>query len=402
MNSVGIDVSKGKSMIAVIRPFGEIVVTPYEVRHTDSELSELAKLLRSLNGETRIVMESTGNYHLPIAWALYDAGFYVSVVNAMLIHDYKNNSLRKVKTDKKDAIKIANYGLDQWLDLPRYIPEEDTRLMLKNCYRQYQQYTKIQTMLKNNLISLLDTAFPDANRLFSSPPRADGSEKWVDFVATFWHCECVCGLSEKAFVTKYQKWCKKHSYNFSQDKALDIYAEACGHFTVMPKTDTAKLLMEQATSQLQNTSSAVAVLKKEMQQLASTLPEYPIVMKMFGVGPTLGPQLMAEIGDIRRFHSKKALVAFAGLDSPPNDSGQVMNNHRRMTKRGSPALRRTLFLVMGVILQNSPVDEPVYQFMDKKRAEGKPYRVYMMASANKFLRIYYASVKAHLDALEEA
>lgn len=402
MNSVGIDVSKGKSMIAVMRPFGEIVVTPYEVHHTDSELSKLAKLLKSLDGETRIVMESTGNYHTPIAWALYDAGFYVSVVNAMLIHDYKNNSLRRVKTDKKDAIKLANYGLDQWLELQRYIPEEDTRLMLKNCCRQYQQYSKVQTMLKNNLISLLDTAFPDANRLFSSPPRADGSEKWVDFVASFWHCECVSELSEKAFVTKYQKWCKKHGYNFSQDKASDIYAEACGHFTVMPKTDTAKLLMEQAVSQLQATSTALAALKKEMRELAASLPEYPVVMKMFGVGPTLGPQLMAEIGDVRRFHSKKALVAFAGLDSPPNDSGQVTNNHRRMTKRGSPALRRTLFLVMGVILQTSPVDEPVYQFMDKKRAEGKPYRVYMMASANKFLRIYYASVKAHLDALEEA
>ena len=56
---------------------------------------------------------------------------------------------------------------------------------------------------------------------------------------------------------------------------------------------------------------------------------------------------------------------------------------------------------MGVILQNSPANEPVYQFMDKKRAEGKPYRVYMMASANKFLRIYYATVKAHLDSLNE-
>ena len=389
-------------MIAVMRPFGEVVVSPYEVKHTDSELSELAKLLRSLNGETRIVMESTGNYHLPIAWALHDAGFYVSVVNAMLIHDYKNNSLRKVKTDKKDAIKLANYGLDRWLELPRYVPEEDTRLLLKNCYRQYQQYAKVQTMLKNNLISLLDTAFPDANRLFSSPPRADGSEKWVDFIATFWHCECVCGLSEKAFITKYQKWCKKHGYNFSQNKALDIYDSACRHFTVMPKTDTAKLLVQQAVAQLQATSSALAALKKEMQTLASSLPEYPVVMKMFGVGPTLGPQLMAEIGNIRRFHSKKALVAFAGLDSPPNDSGQVANNHRRMTKRGSPALRRTLFLVMGVILQNAPPDEPVYQFMDKKRAEGKPYRVYMMASANKFLRIYYASVKAHMDALEKA
>ena len=402
MNSVGIDVSKGKSMIAVMRPFGEVVVSPFEIHHTDSELCELTKLLSGLSGETRVVMESTGNYHLPVAWLLNDSGFYVSVVNAMLVHDYGNNSLRRAKTDKKDAIKLANYGFDHWLTLPRYVPEEDTRLMLKNCYRQYQQYSKVRTMLKNNLISLLDTAFPGANRLFSSPPRADGSEKWVDFVAAFWHCECVCGLSEKAFISKYQKWCKKCSYNFSEDKALDIYASACGHFSVMPKTDTAKLLVEQAVSQLRATSAALAALKLEMQSLASSLPEYPVVMRMFGVGPALGPQLMAEIGDVRRFHSKKALVAFAGIDAPPYQSGQMDIYSRSISKRGSASLRRTLFLLMGVYLQNAPVNEPVYQFMDKKRSEGKPYKVYMMASANKFLRIYYASVKAYLDALDEA
>lgn len=402
MNSVGIDVSKGKSMIAVMRPFGELVVPPFEIHHTNSELCELTKLLSGLSGETRVVMESTGNYHLPVAWLLNDSGFYVSVVNAMLVHDYGNNSLRRAKTDKKDAIKLANYGLDHWLTLPRYVPEEDTRLMLKNCYRQYQQYSKVRTMLKNNLISLLDTAFPGANRLFSSPPRADGSEKWVDFVAAFWHCECVCGLSEKAFISKYQKWCKKCSYNFSEDKALDIYASACGHFSVMPKTDTAKLLVEQAVSQLRATSAALAALKLEMQSLASSLPEYPVVMRMFGVGPALGPQLMAEIGNVRRFHSKKALVAFAGIDAPPYQSGQMDIYSRSISKCGSASLRRTLFLLMGVYLQNAPVNEPVYQFMDKKRSEGKPYKVYMMASANKFLRIYYATVKAYLDSLDEA
>ena len=348
MNCVGIDVSKGKSMIAVMRPFGEVVVSPFEVRHTANELSELAGLLKSLDGETRVVMESTGNYHAPVAWLLHDAGLYVSVVNAMLVHDYGNNSLRRAKTDKKDAVKLANYGLDHWLTLPRYIPEEDTRLMLKICYRQYQQYSKVQTMLKNNLISLLDTTFPDANRLFTSPPRADGSEKWVDFVATFWHCECVCGRSEKAFTTQYQKWCRKHGYNFSEDKALDIYASACRHFGVIPKTDTAKLLVEQAISQLQTTSSALAALKQEMQSLAASLPEYPVVMGMFGVGPTLGPQLLAEIGDVRRFHSKKALVAFAGIDAPPYQSGQIDVRSRSISKRGSASLRRTLFLVMGV------------------------------------------------------
>ena len=139
MNSVGIDVSKGKSMIAVMRPFGEVVCSPFEVSHTSSELSKLTKLLKSLDGETRVVMEATGNYHLPIAVTLHKAGIYVSVVNAMLVHDYGNNTLRRAKTDKKDAVKLANYGLDRWLNLPKFSPEEEIRMQLKTCYRLYQQ-----------------------------------------------------------------------------------------------------------------------------------------------------------------------------------------------------------------------------------------------------------------------
>ncbi len=397
MNCVGIDVSKGKSMIAVMRPFGEVILPPFEVGHTVSELSRLADQLKSLDGETRVVMEATGNYHTPVATLLAGKGLYVSVVNAMLVHDYGNNSLRRAKTDKKDAVKLANYGLDHWTTLPRYAPEDDTRLLLKNCYRQYQQYSKLLTMLKNNFISLLDTTFPGANRLFTSPARADGSEKWIDFVAEFWHCRCVSKHSETAFSNRYLRWCRKHGYNFTSEKMREIYTLAANAVGVMPMTDSTKLLVEQAASQLRVTSSAVAALRKEMNALAKALPEYQVVMEMFGVGPSLGPQLMAEIGDVRRFHSKKALVAFAGIDAPPYQSRQMEVHSRSISKRGSPALRRTLFLVMSVFLQNSPVDEPVYQFMDKKRSEGKPYRVYMMASANKFLRIYYATVKAHLD-----
>ena len=400
MNSVGIDISKGRSTIAVMRPFGEVVISPFEVRHTGSELSKLAKQLKSLDGETRVVMEATGNYHASVAKLLHNAGLYVSVINAKLVHGYGNNELRRVKTDRKDAVKLANYGLDRWLTLPRYIPEEDTRLLLKNCYRQYRQYSKVQTVLKNNLISLLDTVFPNANRLFSSPIRGDGSEKWVDFVAEFWHCRCVSEKSERAFTSKYLRWCRKHGYNFSEEKACAIYAEASGHIGVMPKSETTKLLVEQAVAQLRATSAALATLKQEMQSLASKLSEYPVVMDMFGVGPTLGPQLIAEIGDVRRFYSKKALVAYAGLDAPPNDSGDVTGRHKSMSKIGASSLRRTLFLVMSVYLQNAPLDEPIFRFMDKKRAEGKPYRVYMMASANKFLRIYYATVKAYLESLE--
>ncbi len=351
---VGIDVSKGKSMVVAMQPFGTVVIPPFEVKHTTEELSRLAERLGSLDGEIRVVMEATGNYHGPVAFVLAEAGIYVSVVNALLVHDYGNNSLRRVKTDRKDAIKLANYGLTHWLTLPRYAPEEETRLLLRSCFRQYQQYTKVQTILKNNLISLLDSIFPRVNRLFSSPPKADGSEKWVDFVGEFWHCQCISELSLKRFNAKYQKWCKSHRYNFNEDKAAEIYNFACHQVSLLPKNDTSKLLVDQAVSQLRAAASALAALRKEMQTLAADLPEYPVVMKMFGVGPVLGPQLMAEIGDVRRFHSRRALVAFADIDSPPCQSGQMDVHSRSISKRGSASLRRTLFLVMSVILQNAP------------------------------------------------
>ena len=401
MNAVGIDVSKGKSMVAVMRPCGEVALAPFEVSHTGSDLSELAKALKKLPGETRVVMEYTGYYHAPVALALCEAGLYVSVVNPLLVHDYGNNSLRRAKTDRKDALKLASYALDRWTQLPKYQPQEDTRLLLKTTYRQYQQTSKILTMQKNNLITLLDMTFPEANRLFSSPMRDDGNEKWVDFVETFWHSQCVSSRSEKAFQERFKNWCKKRGYRYNEKKATEIYAAARSCVCPMPKTDETRLLLEQAVSQIRASSKALVALDEQMRKLAETLPEYPVVMEMYGVGPRLGPQLMAEIGDVRRFHSKGALVAYAGVDAPPYQSGTVDVHSRSISKRGSPSLRRTLFLVMSVLLQKAPPDQPVYQFMDRKRSQGKPYKVYMMAAANKFLRIYYAKVKAHLDALEK-
>lgn len=128
--------------------------------------------------------------------------------------------------------------------------------------------------------------------------------KWVDFVETFWHCECVSGLSQKVFEKKYQKWCHKHGYHFSEAKALEIYTAACGAIGVMPKTETTHLLITQAVSQLRATSTALAELKKEMLRLAESLPEYPVVQKMYGTGPTQGrsswPRLAMHGDSIRR------------------------------------------------------------------------------------------------------
>ena len=402
MNAVGIDVSKGKSMVAIMRPFGEVVASPFEVTHTDSELGQLADRLRSLNGETKVIMEYTGSYYQPIAYALNEAGLFVSAVHAKLIHDYGNNTIRKVKTDKADAVKIANYGLSNWMELPRYIPDEDIRRMLKAYSRQYTKYVKLKTMLKNNFIALTDQTFPGVNELFSSPPRkSDGHEKWMDFAFKFWHCECVCSLSPKMFAERYRKWCKRAGYNFSPHKADDIYISACGHVGVVPMNDSTKQLVTLSINQINAVAESLAIVAREMKRLAEMLPEYPVVSAFYGVGDILGPQIMAEIGDVIRFRSKGSLVCFAGLEPPEYQSGKFESTERSISKTGSPHLRKALFQVMDCILKRSPADDPIYQFLDRKRSEGKHYYSYMTAGCAKFLRIYYARVNEFIDNMDD-
>ena len=110
---------------------------------------------------------------------------------------------------------------------------------------------------------------------------------------------------------------------------------------------------------------------------------------------------LQRVGDVTRFTHREVLTAFAGVDPGKNDSGKHIQNSVRTSKKGSPYLRKALFQVMDSLIKRSPADDPVYAFMDKKWAQGKPYYVYMTAGANKFLRIYYGRVREYLSALPE-
>ena len=127
INAVGIDVSKGRSTIAVLRPGGITIRRPFDVSHSSADLSSLVQYIGSLEGDTRVVMESTGRYHEPVLHALSDAGIFVSAVNPHLIRNYGNNSLRKVKTDPADAMKIARYTIDNWSELREYTGMDNIR-----------------------------------------------------------------------------------------------------------------------------------------------------------------------------------------------------------------------------------------------------------------------------------
>jgi len=141
-------------------------------------------------------------------------------------------------------------------------------------------------------------------------------------------------------------------------------------------------------------------VKAEVIQHSKLLLEYDTVLAMYGVGEITAVQLIAELVDVRRFANRGSIIAFAGIDPEVNESGSYTSKSNPASKRGLPHLRKTLYQVVSTYLKRSPVGEPVYRFLDKKRSEGKPYYVYMTTAANKFLRIYYARVRERLNALD--
>ena len=133
-------------MVAILRPMGEVVMLPKEYPHTAAGLCQLSTDIRSLGEEnTRVVMEATGGYHEPVAAALHSDGIFVAVLNPLYIKQSGGGSIRKVKTDKADAMKIAKYGLDNWVDLRDYTPMEEVRQQLKLCSRQCAAANMIST-----------------------------------------------------------------------------------------------------------------------------------------------------------------------------------------------------------------------------------------------------------------
>ena len=397
MISVGIDVSKGKSTVCILKPYGEIVCSPFEVVHVEKELDNLDNLLKKLDGELRIVMEATGIYHLPVLTYLQEKGYFVSVINPFLMKRYaKENSPRGAKTDRLDSIMIANYGIEKWFKLRKHESDEAVYSELKLLGRRYRYYMEIHVKSLQEMTHILDYVMPGVKKLFSSWNEANGKDKLSDFAERFWHYDLITAMTLDEFVDEYLTWAKEKKYHQSRSKAKAVYELASGGIpTLSSSTPSTKMLVQEAISVQRAVDSSLFHILSRMKELAKSLPEYSTVREMGGVGDVLAPKLIAEIGDVRRLHSAKALIAWAGIDPPPYESGQFVGSKRKMTKRGSSTLRKVGYEVMRVLKSHSaPKDDAVFNYILKKESEGKSKKQAKIAGLNKFLRIYYARVKA--------
>jgi transposase len=399
MIAIGIDVSKGRSTVAAVAEGKKILQKPFDVFHNKTELAGLVAFVKKFE-DVRVVMEHTGVYYQVVAESLVKAGIRVSVVNPVLINKYGDNTLRKGSTDRTASLKIARYTLDNREELRDYSTLDTVRDNLKSIARQFNFEGKTLSAHTNRLNALLERAFPRIDEFFNVPAKSNGHQKLIDFVIEFWHSDCVSSLSLAKFTEKFRKFCKKNRYCFSASDVAKIHAISRENVTTLKKDDFTKMLISDAAKHVLQISIRVEKLRAEMIKLVKQTPEFPAVIDLYGVSETLAARLIAEIQDPRRFVDKWALVAYAGVDPGKDDSGKKVVKSGKISRTGDALLRKAAYLVVECHLLNSPADEPVYQFLNKKRSEGKNFYVCMTAACNKFLRIYYARVGEYLNSLE--
>lgn len=390
MIAVGIDVSKSKSAVAILNSDGTILANSFNMNHTLSDMDALSSYLKEQTEPITILMEYTGHYHYPVLKKLQEDGFPVCLINPYQMKKYGDVEIHKTKTDKKDAIRIATYALEKSYMLTPYTSLEQKYEDLKFLSRQYEQRISFVTRSKVQLISLLDQTMPGITKILPLKSRNPEQCVLLLFIKRFKSFDEIKRIGKKRFLSSYEVLVRKTRDCHALSKGLSIYELALNSITTRGEDPYICMAQSQCVDVLSLVQATADETILQMQSLAETIPEYKVLRSMNGVGDRLGPIILAEIGDIRRFHSGKALNSFAGNDAPPYQSGQFESRNRHISKRGSSTLRKACFEVMQALKLTKPQDDPVYLFMLKKEQEGKPYNVAKMAGVNKFLRIYYA------------
>lgn len=388
---VGIDVSKGKSTVAILSIEGEVIEMPFDINHDVEDLEKLDKKLQKFSKEDlKIVLEQTGTYHLPILTYLLDKEYCVIAENALKIKKYLDRSLRKAKTDKKDSLKLAEYACDNWYKLKVNFIEEEKYKELRFLSRQYFSLNSMKVQQKVDFSDLTDMLFPGYYQLLEECNFVVGLKIFEKFSDP----KIIRKKKLETFLNDVEKIAQKiGQQRAGRNLAIKVYELAKKSVPSCPSNSSTQLILNKRVVALINLIETTNEIIAKMNEIAKNMNEYKEVRNMKGVGDRLAPLLIAEIGDIRRFKNAGSLIAYAGIDSPPYQSGKYEATNRHISKRGNKYLRKTGFEVMQSIKSFCRVDCEVYDYIVKKETEGKCKKSAKIAGLNKFLRQYYGILK---------
>ncbi|GAB4275312.1 IS110 family RNA-guided transposase [Thermincola ferriacetica] len=336
---LSLDVSKENSIAALYLSFGEPMGKPFRVEHTPSGFAALVEQLRNLelltHKKPEVILESTGNYSRAITQNLMEAGYSVIALNPLETHEQKRRAIRKVKTDKVDAQRIAKlYYFDEHRPLHPVNPEIAE---LRNLCRLYDGLSNLYIEAQLRFQSILDLLFPHYTNVFSDL-CGDSS---LNLISVFPTPEAVLSACKEDIVKHLKSKCQRKDWPEQIYQKLLAAARACLPYKVAQQSNV-RVLREYIPI-LMTQKRLLSGLRAQIVAAAKGIPAYSLLKTIPGVGEITAASILAEIGNITLFPTAKQLVAFAGLDPSVCQSGRFKADKNKLSKRGSGYLRKALY-----------------------------------------------------------
>lgn len=398
---VGLDVAKGESQVQGFLDKKKPYKSSFKVSHTMEGLEILLHFLIEIENNTGVrppvVLESTGHYHAPVVQYLDRHGYLIIIVNPLISYRAKSSSLRKVKTDVIDARHLCELYYKEELE-----PQKKRGiylLNLRNLTRQHDNITSIYVQTKLQFHSVLDQVFPEYRGVFGDLYSSVSLLTLLDYPTS----KDVLETDEKILVNRIHEHCPSRSEKWAKEKAEKLIAAALRNPFQETLYQSHIMSIEMYINMILEYQKHLSKLENQIGALAKEIEEFKIIQSIPGIGEKIAATIISEIGEIYLFDNPKKLVAFAGIDPSIFESGRFKGTVNRITKRGSSRLRHALFMAVRSAIRDSrkqkttdeiiPRNKKLRAFYDKKREEGKPYKVAIIACANKLLHWIYALLK---------
>ena len=377
---VGIDIAKRNHEASVIAQDGSVVRKAMRFANSQAGYNKFMDMVRGLSEPVVFGMEATGHYWLTLYTHLRNDGYTVHVINPIQSDALRGMYIRKTKTDSIDSVIIADV-----IRFGRYcetsVEPGDLQAMRELC-RQRFYIIDMASDLKRKVIALLDQVFPEYEKLFSDSFGLSSMELLSQYTTP----EEMLSVSSQQLAEVLKKASRGR---LGAEKAVEIQDAAKNSFGIVMVSSSFSLIIRQYIEQIRSLESSVDIFDTEIARLLSGFDTQ--LTTITGIGPTLAAVILSEIGgDIRRFSSSAKLAAYAGVDPTVKQSGDFSGTRMKMSKRGSPYLRRAIWLASTVAAFKDPAIHALYE---RKRAEGKDNMTVIGHICRKMISIIFAVLR---------
>ncbi|WP_018759980.1 IS110 family transposase [Paenibacillus terrigena] len=384
---IGLDVSKGESHAQAFTDRGVTYGKVLRFEHNLEGLVTFLNLLQDIESFTgqrpAVVLEATGHYHSPVIQFLDEHQYLYIVINPLISHQAKKTNLRKVKTDIADAYQLGELFYKE--ELEPYKKRGQFMMNLRYLTRQHDSLTDMYVQAKLQFQAVLDQVFPEYRGVFGDLY----SKVSLRFLALHPTSSSVLSKSLNDVTATIQSISGRINSDWALERALKLVAAAKRNPFKETAFSSHLISLELLINLLLQYQEHLANLEQSIDALATELHEYELIQSIPGIGTRIAATILAEVGEIDRFDHAKKLVAFAGVDPSVFSSGKFTATRNKITKRGSRRLRTTLYLAVRCGLRSSR-NRKLRAYYDKKRAEGKPFKVAVIACVNKLIHWIYA------------